>query len=149
MNFPMMSRACFGMYGSYFVVIIKCFVNFIFFGIQSYWGGLAMDVMLSAISPSFHNMKNTLPERFVTLCSVSSLANSNSANITTPELIGTIVYMVIFYCFLFVPPYKLPIFFRISFYMVLTTIVGMFIWAMVTNKGPGNLLRPTTELSAA
>jgi NCS1 family nucleobase:cation symporter-1 len=28
-GFPMMSRAGFGMYGSYFVVMLKCFVNFI------------------------------------------------------------------------------------------------------------------------
>jgi len=29
LGFPMMSRAGFGMYGSYFVVVLKCFSNFI------------------------------------------------------------------------------------------------------------------------
>lgn len=29
LGFPMMSRAAFGMYGSYFVVILKCFSNFV------------------------------------------------------------------------------------------------------------------------
>ena len=29
LGFPMMSRATFGMYGSYFVVVIKCFTNFL------------------------------------------------------------------------------------------------------------------------
>jgi len=29
LGFPMMSRAAFGMYGSYFVIMLKIFVNFI------------------------------------------------------------------------------------------------------------------------
>ena len=62
---------------------------------------------------------------------------------------GTVVYMIIFYAFLFIPPYQLHKFFRASFYMVLATIIGMFIWAMVSNKGPGNLLSPAKSLSAA
>ena len=33
-------------------------------GIQSYWGGIAMRVILSAIFPSFHRMPNTLPLRY-------------------------------------------------------------------------------------
>lgn len=37
LGFPMMSRAAFGLYGSYFVVMLKCFTNFIYFGIQAYW----------------------------------------------------------------------------------------------------------------
>lgn len=54
------------MYGSYFVVLLKCFVNFIYFGIQAYWGGLAMKVMLASIFSSFNSMENTLPARQVT-----------------------------------------------------------------------------------
>jgi len=73
----------------------------------------------------------------------------HSANITTRALIGTLIYQVIFYGFLFIPPYRLPMFFRISFYMVLSTIVGMFIWAMVTNHGPGEVLSPTKDLTPA
>lgn len=34
-------------------------------GIQSYWGGQACHVMLAAIFPTYHNMKNTLPARYV------------------------------------------------------------------------------------
>lgn len=29
LGFPIMSRATFGMYGSYFVVVLKCFTNFL------------------------------------------------------------------------------------------------------------------------
>ncbi|RDW84988.1 uracil permease-3 [Coleophoma cylindrospora] len=64
LGFPMMSRATFGMRGSYFVVLLKCFTTFIFCGIQSYWGGLAIHVILAAIFPSYHHMRNTLPAGF-------------------------------------------------------------------------------------
>jgi len=67
LGFPMMSRSAFGMYGSYFVIVLKCFSNFVYSGIQTYWGGIAMSVMLSAIFPSFHRMKNSFPERSVYL----------------------------------------------------------------------------------
>lgn len=60
LGFSMMSRATFGMYGAWFVIMVKCFVNFIMFGIQAYWGGLAASVVLSSIFPSFQNMANTL-----------------------------------------------------------------------------------------
>jgi NCS1 family nucleobase:cation symporter-1 len=48
LGFPMMARATFGMYGSYFVIAVKLFVNFIFCGIQSYWGGLAAKVVIAS-----------------------------------------------------------------------------------------------------
>ncbi|PKS11151.1 hypothetical protein jhhlp_002912 [Lomentospora prolificans] len=132
LGFPMMSRAAFGMYGSYFVVVLKCFGNIIYSGIQCYWGGIAIRVMLSAIFPTYHRMRNTLPE---------------GANITTNDLIGTMIYWVVFVGMLCVPPHKLQGFFLASFIGVSLTIVGMFIWAMAANRGAGDLVAPTLKLS--
>ncbi|EXJ84746.1 hypothetical protein A1O3_05418 [Capronia epimyces CBS 606.96] len=131
LGFPMLSRAVFGMYGSYFVVILKCFSNFVYCGIQTYWGGIAMRVMLAAIFPSFYRMKNTIPE---------------SANVTTQDLIGTIIYFVVFVALIMVRPYKLQPFFLVSFVGVILTILGMFIWAMAKNHGAGDLVTPTLKL---
>lgn len=74
----MMGRASFGLYGSYFVILIKVFVSFIFvsslafpihtktnefqFGSQAYFGGEAIVIILNSIFPSFLRMKNTIPE---------------------------------------------------------------------------------------
>ncbi|KAF2400573.1 hypothetical protein EJ06DRAFT_397208 [Trichodelitschia bisporula] len=130
-GFPMMSRVGFGMYGSYFVIMLKCFVNFIYFGIQAYWGGLAVKVILSAIFPSFQHMKNTLPE---------------GADITTNQLIGFIIYILIFTPLMLVHPRKLHKYLWGAFGAVLATMVGLFIWAVASNHGaaaPGpNLLIP-------
>jgi nucleobase:cation symporter-1, NCS1 family len=62
-SYPMMGRASFGLYGSYFVILIKCLVSLVFFGFNAYYGGQAVVLILSAMSPGFMNMKNTLPAR--------------------------------------------------------------------------------------
>ena len=62
------------------------------FGIQAYWGGLAASVVLSSIFPSFHSMTNTLPE---------------SAQITTQQLIGFVIYIFVFTPIMFVHPSRL------------------------------------------
>ncbi|KAH8674590.1 permease for cytosine/purines, uracil, thiamine, allantoin-domain-containing protein [Tricladium varicosporioides] len=132
LGFPMMSRVTFGMFGSYFIVVLKCFTNFLYCGIQTYWGGLAVHVILAAVFPSFHRMKNTLPA---------------SANITTADLTGTIIYICFFVPLLLIKPYKLHKFFMFSFFGVITTILGMFIWAMAANRGAGDLVAPAKKLS--
>ncbi|KAF4636900.1 hypothetical protein G7Y89_g1177 [Cudoniella acicularis] len=101
-------------------------------GIQIYWGGLAVHVILAAIFPTFHNMKNTLPK---------------SANITTADLTGTIIYMCFFVPLLLIKPYKVDKFFTASFFSVIATILGMFIWAMAANHGARNLVAPAKTLS--
>ncbi|EPE04392.1 ncs1 nucleoside transporter family protein [Ophiostoma piceae UAMH 11346] len=115
LRFPIMSRATFGMYGSYFVVIVKCFTNPLYCGIQAYWGGLTVHVMFGAIFPSFHHMKNTLPA---------------TAHIMTADLIGVCGFMVVFYGVLIIKPYRMNIFFRVSLVAVIVTIITMFIWAI-------------------
>lgn len=134
-GFPMQSRSTFGMYGSYFVILLKCFVNFIFCGIQAYWGGLSVRVFLGAIFPSFENMANTLPA---------------SASITTNELIGFIIYVAVFIPLLFVHPSKLQKYLVFAFVCTAATIVGLFAWAVGTNggAGPSNLSSSTTPLSS-
>lgn len=39
------------------------------FGVQAYWGGLAVRVVLGAIIPGYAHMKNTMPARLVTFIS--------------------------------------------------------------------------------
>jgi nucleobase:cation symporter-1, NCS1 family len=132
LGFPMMSRVAFGMYGSYFVIMVKCFVNFIMCGIQAYWGGLAMSVVLSAIFPTFMYMPNTL---------------AADAGIETKQLVGFILYIIIFTCLMFIHPSKLQPLIYISQYGINATFLGLFIWAVSTNKG-ASFLPPAKEISS-
>ncbi|KAI9371599.1 permease for cytosine/purines, uracil, thiamine, allantoin-domain-containing protein [Aspergillus egyptiacus] len=60
-NFPVYTRASFGMRGSYFAVFIRGIVAIIWFGTQTYQAGQCVSTMLSAIWPSFKNFPNKLP----------------------------------------------------------------------------------------
>ncbi|EME41928.1 hypothetical protein DOTSEDRAFT_157061, partial [Dothistroma septosporum NZE10] len=143
-GFSMMSRVTFGMYadlasadmqkrhGAWFVVVIKCFVNCIFFGIQAYWGGLAAGVVLSSIFASFHDLPNTLPE---------------SAAITTAQLIGFVIYILVFTPLMFVHPSKLQPLLATSLVTTICTVVGMFIWALSMNGG-ASVLPPSKVISS-
>ncbi|KAF2808490.1 uncharacterized protein BDZ99DRAFT_489152 [Mytilinidion resinicola] len=65
-------------------------------------------------------MANTLPE---------------SALITTSQLIGFIMYIIIFTPMMFIRPSRMqPILFA-SFFMVATTIFGIFVWTVASNGG--------------
>ncbi|KAI1840595.1 hypothetical protein JX265_010265 [Neoarthrinium moseri] len=132
LGFPMISRSTFGMYGSYFVIMVKCFVNFIFFGIQSYWGGLAANIVLSSIFPSFQNLENTIPV---------------SSAITTKQLIGFIIYIVIFTSMMFIHPSKLSRVVWVSQAYVTITMVSLFIWAMSHNNG-ASFLGPSKTITS-
>jgi NCS1 family nucleobase:cation symporter-1 len=76
--------------------------------------------MLSAIFPSYQHMANTLPV---------------SAAITTNQLVGFIVYILIFTPMMLIHPSKLQKFLWVAFAAVLATIVGLFIWAVASNGG--------------
>ncbi|KAK5174870.1 uncharacterized protein LTR77_000006 [Saxophila tyrrhenica] len=118
LGFPMLSRAVFGI------------------GIQSYWGGLAMSVILS--SRPFTDSRTAFPRGEHSMF---------PAHITTKDFIGTMIYFVIFTALMFVKPYKLQPFFITSFIGVSLTILGMFIWAMAVNGGVGDVVAPTAALS--
>ena len=75
------------------------------------------------------------------------LTRLGSANVVTKDLIGTLIYWVIFVGLIFVKPYKLHYLFSVSFVGVSLTIVGMFIWSLAANGGAGDLVAPPVELS--
>ena len=57
--------------------------------------------------------------------------------------------MVVFYGVLIIPPFRMNVFFRVSFVAVVITIISMFIWAMAANHGAGNMVAPGKNLSKA
>ena len=79
LGYGMLARASFGMWGSYFCIMLNVFQSFVFYvstlillnatctdepqGTQMYFGGQAFVLILNSIFPSFLRMKNTLPER--------------------------------------------------------------------------------------
>jgi NCS1 family nucleobase:cation symporter-1 len=79
-------------------------------------------------------MKNTLPL---------------SASITTNQLVGFIIYIIIFTPMMLIHPSKLHKYLWVAFAAVLATIVGLFIWALAANGGASLGSLPKVEISSA
>ena len=45
------------------MIVLNVFGSIIYFGVQSYYGGQAVVVILNSLSPGFLNLRNTIPAR--------------------------------------------------------------------------------------
>ncbi|KAI9807843.1 MAG: hypothetical protein M1825_005148 [Sarcosagium campestre] len=125
-GFTVLSRASWGILGSFWPILNRVVTGTVWMGIQLYWGGQATVIILSAIiGPKFAYMKNTLPE---------------SANVTTQNLVGFFIFLFIFAPTLLVRPEHLQMPFRVAFVMIVSTIFGLLIWALCDAHGAGTLI---------
>ncbi|KII84969.1 hypothetical protein PLICRDRAFT_45826 [Plicaturopsis crispa FD-325 SS-3] len=128
-GFTVSSRFSWGMKLFYFPVVLRSFTSIFWFGIQAYWGGQAARVALGALIPGFAHMKNTIPL---------------SSNITTNDLIGTLIWYIAYIPLVLVPPEKMQRPFLVTGIMFGMTLVGLLIWA-VKNAGGGGPLFHTPQ----
>ncbi|KAK9458373.1 permease for cytosine/purines, uracil, thiamine, allantoin-domain-containing protein [Dipodascopsis uninucleata] len=120
--FTMQSRAAFGYYLSYLMIAMRCITGIFWLGISTYTGAECVRSMIYAIWPSFHNLKNTLPE---------------SANINTQFMVSYVVYFVSVLPLYYVPIHRIRFLFTIK--AITTPIIGFGImgWT-IKNAGVGN-----------
>ncbi|PPJ51903.1 hypothetical protein CBER1_08794 [Cercospora berteroae] len=124
LGFTVLCRASWGMRGGFWPVLNRIVTAIVWLGIQMYWVGQAVKIILGAIvGRRWVELRNTLPQ---------------SANVDTASLIGFFVFLVIFMPCLMVPPERLQMPFRITFVMITCTMFGMLGWAIATNNGPAN-----------
>lgn len=134
-GFPVYARVIWGMYGSYLALIQRILLGLVWFSVQSWTGGLCITAVLSAMFPSFHHMKNTLPA---------------SANMTTTEFVGWVVYNLCTIPMLYMPPDKTKKLFIVMNAISLVTLVSIMIWALSEAHGAGPLLSaPATVTSGS
>ncbi|KAF6821092.1 NCS1 nucleoside transporter [Colletotrichum musicola] len=121
-NFPVLTRASFGLRGSYGAVFVRGVVACIWFGTQSFQGGQCLQVMIAAIWPSFDNFPNHLPE---------------SAHVTSAELLCFFLFIIVQMPLLWLHVSSLRYMFMVK--TVIMPIFGLtlFIWALVAAKGFG------------
>ncbi|KAK9482824.1 permease for cytosine/purines, uracil, thiamine, allantoin-domain-containing protein [Lipomyces starkeyi] len=116
-NFSIQSRASFGYYFSYLMIIMRMIVGIFWYGIQAYTGAECVRSIIYAIWPSFHNVANTLPA---------------SANIDTQMMTAYTVYFIIILPVHFIPMRHLKWLFTIK--SITTPIVGFAIMGWVIHK---------------
>ncbi|KXS99793.1 hypothetical protein AC579_9448 [Pseudocercospora musae] len=134
-GFTVLSRASWGMRGGFWPVLNRIVTAIVWNGIQLYWGGQAVKIMLGGIIGSrWVNLRNTLPA---------------SANVDTASLISFFIFLVIFLPILMIPPEKLQWPLRVTFVMMLATMYGrpnmgvrfgMLAWSVSSAGSIGHLM---------
>jgi NCS1 family nucleobase:cation symporter-1 len=91
--------------------------------------GMAFVLILNSIFPTFLVMANTLPE---------------SAGITTPQLIGFVLFILLYFPIIyFVPPHQIQKLLVANLVVSSATLLGIMGWAVHANGGAGNLVSPS------
>jgi nucleobase:cation symporter-1, NCS1 family len=117
--FPIAMRASMGWYFSRFAVIVRAITALFWHAIQTYTGSTAMTQMIRAIWPSYLDIPNTIPE---------------SVGITTQQMVSHLIFWLIQFPILLIPPHKLKWFFVAKCVIVIVVSVAVVI-AMTTKAG--------------
>ncbi|KAF4971310.1 hypothetical protein FSARC_1829 [Fusarium sarcochroum] len=121
-GFTVQNRFTWGLRGAYIPLLQRCLLNFIWNALQCWNGGKLVTVCLTAIWPSFRNIKNTLP---------------SSVPTTTSEMVGFAIFWIVSVPFLLIRPerFKKPFFF--SSVGCGLAMLAMMIWSLSVAKGVG------------
>ncbi|KAK7946774.1 uncharacterized protein PG986_011095 [Apiospora aurea] len=135
LGFTVLSRASWGMRGGFWPVLNRIMTACVWMGIQAYWGGQAVKIILRAIiGVPFVALRNTLPA---------------TASTDTASLVSFFVFIVVFLPLPMIPPEKLQLPFRITFVMITATLFGMLGWSVHTAGGAGALMSTPSTLSGS
>ena len=125
LNFPVIIRSSFGMYGSYMAVVIRGVICVIWYGIQAFLGGSAVQVCLEAIWPSFQTWHlDSLPA---------------SAELTAPQLLCFMIFWLLSLPILFIPMPLLRWAFLAKIIVMPIFGIVLFTWALTAGNGFGEL----------
>ncbi|KAH7082878.1 permease for cytosine/purines, uracil, thiamine, allantoin-domain-containing protein [Paraphoma chrysanthemicola] len=124
--FPILARMPFGYYFSYFIVISRCALAIIWLGVQTVTGGQCMEVLLTAIWPSFANIPNRVPE---------------SQGLSSAGFVAFFLYFLLQLPFLCIPYTKIQYFF--GFKSIIAPICFLAIFGDTLRRAGGTISRST------
>jgi NCS1 family nucleobase:cation symporter-1 len=133
LNFPVLARATFGMWGSYFALLIRGVFCLILYGVINSLGGGAVRCMLEAIWPSFATWHaHSLPA---------------SASITAPDLLCFALFWLASFPFLLISISNLRWVFTVKIVLMPFFYVALFTWALTSAHGVGPLFSIPSNIS--
>ncbi|KAF8864318.1 hypothetical protein BDZ45DRAFT_797420 [Acephala macrosclerotiorum] len=130
-NFPVLMRSTFGVYGAYFAVFVRGVVACIWFGTQSFQGGQCIQTMLTAIWPSFNHFPNHIPA---------------SAHVTSAQMLCFFLF-IIQLPLLWLHVSKLRYLFMAKTNVMPIFGLTLFIWALAAAKGFGPTFSKGTHIT--
>ncbi|EGE00988.1 uracil permease [Trichophyton equinum CBS 127.97] len=119
-GFPVLSRTSFGIYGQYFVVVLRALVGIAWGGVQLYYQGQLISVCLRCVFPGWNKIPNTIP--------------ANQA-VTVQGLVGFFLALLSTLPFMFIHTTKIRHVFSFKAIVVPLAGLGIVCWAITANKG--------------
>ncbi|CCE86273.1 Piso0_004756 [Millerozyma farinosa CBS 7064] len=133
-GYTVCQRMIFGIYGSSIGILIRVALSIVFYGSQSWLGGLGMVLIFSSFGKGYFEMKDTFP---------SSLAMS------TRDFIGFLCFHIIQFIFFFKKPEKMARYVNFSCFITAIAFVAVFVTCLVKNGGPGSIFHEKVTLSSS
>lgn len=133
-GFCVSQRITFGIYGYVIPVLVRIVLSVIFYGAQSWLGGVSVVVMLSGLSKLFLNLKNTFPSH---------------VSMETRDFIGFVIFQLVQMLFLTIPPHKLDTLLVCSCGATFVAFITMLCICISDNHGIGPLLAQKVALSTS
>ncbi|KAL3463473.1 permease for cytosine/purines, uracil, thiamine, allantoin-domain-containing protein [Aspergillus heterothallicus] len=121
-GYPVLSRVSFGIYGHYFVVVLRSILGIIWGGVQMYFEGQFISICLRCIFPGWSRLPNKIPE---------------SQHITTQTMVGFFLAFLFTVPFVFVHTSRIQHLFTVKSAVLPLAGLGIVIWATKANGGVG------------
>ena len=119
-GYPVISRSSFGIYGEYFVVVLRSILGIIWGGVQLYFEGQFISVCLRCIFPGWEKIRNGIPA---------------SQHITTQVMVGFFLAFLFTIPFLFIHTSRIQHLFSVKSFIMPLAGLGIVIWATTQNGG--------------
>lgn len=119
-GYPVLSRVSFGVYGQYFVVVLRSILGIIWGGVQLYFEGQFVSICLRCIFPSWERIPNDIPA---------------SQHTTTQVMVGFFLAFLSTIPFLFVHTSRIQHLFSVKSVIMPLAGLGIVIWATTSNGG--------------
>jgi NCS1 family nucleobase:cation symporter-1 len=119
-GFPVLARATFGIYGHYFVVVLRSMLGIIWAGINMYFTGQFISICLRCIFTGWEHLPNTIP---------------SNQHITSQGLLGFFLAFVATLPFVFIHTSKIMGLFTIKSIVMPLAGLGVVLWSTLTNGG--------------
>ncbi|KAH8647845.1 allantoin [Xylariales sp. PMI_506] len=134
-GYPVIARAVFGMWGSYYYVFARALLACIWLSVQLYTSAALLDNFMRAVfGTAWVNIPNTI---------------SADQGVTSRRLVCFFIMWLAHLVLAFLRPYQLNKFFWVKMFMIIPGITGLFIFCMANTHGQLGSLFPQTETGSA
>ncbi|EDO17596.1 hypothetical protein Kpol_1061p20 [Vanderwaltozyma polyspora DSM 70294] len=127
-GFTLSQRFVFGIYGSWFGILIRILMSVVNYGSNAWQGGLCVNMIINSWSHHYLNLPNTL---------------SSHVAMTTKEIIGFFIFHVICALCYIMKPYQMKYLLIWSGWATCFSMMGMVIYLTHKNGGVGDLFTST------